>query len=685
MKANETKLSKLIEGTNQYVVPHFQRPYTWKRKDWDAIWENVVDLLPKDDPGTRSPEHFIGSIVTAPAHSVPEGVTKYLLIDGQQRLTTLLLLLSSLRDRARDLGDARLEGTIHELYLTNRYQDGADQFKLLPTQGDEPNQSDRLDFQAIILRTEMPKGSGGIAAAYRYFCGKLLEFDLDNLVILQRAILSRVLLVSITLEPGDNPYAIFESLNATGQPLSQADLLRNLFFMSINSSRHDEIYKRKWVPMEQAVGRDNMEEFLRHYLISDGAMVRQADVYFQMKQKLDRRGRDQAEAALDELVAAANRYARLQDPGREPSPEVALWLSRLNALRATVCYPFLLRLFEERERGKLGHDELVDILQVLENFILRRYVADVIRAELNNVFATLYNSVKPYDTRAVGVREILGSRNYPSDAEFTAEITTRHFYAAGGEVSQRAKFILERMEAFESTKELVDTAELQIEHVMPQTLTEAWREHLGGETDDVHQSRLHVLGNLTLTGRNQELSNFTFSEKRLILANSNLALNRSIAKRGQWGAQEIDERGRELAELALRVWPNFAPGAAARRIEVRGKKPVSVHIIGGEHAVQSWQDVLRTTIITLAGLGDDVLPNLAERFPQHLSLTGRDMRHARPLTGGYVYESHMNAEQAYRACTRIVQHLGLASAQWHVRTSDEPPDQVPLPLPVSRE
>lgn len=671
MKASETKLIRIVEGTNQYLVPHFQRPYTWQRKNWDALWADISPLAQTADPtlGPQSSrDHFMGAIVTAPAHSVPEGVTKYLLIDGQQRLTTLLLLLASIRDRARQLQDEKLAARIQELYLTNRYQDGLDQYKLLPTQGDEPHQSDRTAFVAILQGDSTPHSSGALHSAFQHFARQLRNHTSEELTALTNVILSHVLLVSIVLEREDNPYAIFESLNAKGQPLSQADLVRNFFFMSIDAARHDEIYRRKWIPMERTIGRDNMEVYIRHFLIREGSMVRESDVYFTLKQRVEAVGRELAEVVLDDLVRLADFYARFLYPDSEPDNGVRERLHRLQRLRATVCYPFLLRVFEDRATAKIANDELLTILDVLENFIVRRYVCATIRAELNELFTALYRSASRFGSLSGGVREVLGSRNYPTDQEFSENLQERQLYGAG-ELRERAKLILERLETSWPNKERVLTDDLTLEHVMPQTLSEWWRQHLGEASEETHELYLHTIGNLTLTGYNAELSNADFPKKRELLRQSKLSMNAAIAEQERWTREEIAARAQQSAERALEVWPNFAPqGASRRALPVRGRAPRQLVVLGATHAVQSWQDVLRGTLGQIAELGDDVLKQIADEFPRYVHRSGSGMRHPRSLGDGWYYESHLNAEQIHRLCAQIAQQAGLSAAEWHVET-----------------
>jgi uncharacterized protein with ParB-like and HNH nuclease domain len=263
MKASETKLQMIIEGTKQFVVPLFQRPYRWEQKHWEVLWDDLIDLCEEDQPRN----HFMGSIVTMPAESVPEGVTKYVLIDGQQRLTTILLVLALMRNIAASL-PGTLAKQIEDLLLLNRYQEGNEIYKLLPTQ------ADRHSFMDI-MQGHVPTDDTQIGKACKYFTVKLHatpSLDLDKL---RRVIVRHLLLVSIVLDPDDNPHLIFESLNAKGMPLTQADLIRNYFFMRIHTDQQESAYTKYWNPMQDRLGND-LTEFIRHYLMKEGAVVKRA-------------------------------------------------------------------------------------------------------------------------------------------------------------------------------------------------------------------------------------------------------------------------------------------------------------------------------------------------------------------------------------------------------------------------
>jgi uncharacterized protein with ParB-like and HNH nuclease domain len=249
MEAAEAKVQKVLEGSKQFLVPHYQRPYSWSEKHWETLWRDVVDVIGE----ASSKPHFLGSIVTAPGRSVPEGVEKRLLIDGQQRLTTLLVLLALIRDRAKSEGNTKLAERISDL-ITNRHEDGPERYKLLPTQGETAADGDRDAFLAIVDGQSMASSSG-VVRARTFFDNKLHRADCPPSEELFRTLTAKLTMVSIILSENDNPHRIFESLNGKGRPLSQADLIRNYFFMRMEAERHEEVYRTLWQPMQNASAR----------------------------------------------------------------------------------------------------------------------------------------------------------------------------------------------------------------------------------------------------------------------------------------------------------------------------------------------------------------------------------------------------------------------------------------------
>ena len=544
MQANETKMQSLLDNARQYFVPMYQRPYSWETKHWEALWQDIAELCEETNP--RS--HFMGSIVNLPSRSVPEGVTKYVLIDGQQRLTTILVLLAAIRDHARKQ-TGNLADKIDDLLLKNRYQDGPDVYKLLPTQ------VDRAAFFAVIDTGTPPKDEI-LGDAYRFFDRNLRLNSEIPFEKLYDVIRNHLVLVSIVLDEGDNPYLIFESLNAKGKPLAQADLIRNFFFMRLNPNSQDRMYADHWLPMQEKLG-ESLTEFIRHFLMRDGGLVRKGDVYVTLKERIENHRQEQIVAYLKELATFASYYSRLLDPKRgEVCLAIAERLDRLNRNEATTAYPLLLNVYRDYTAGTVSVDEFSAVLDCLETFLIRRFVCGVATAGLNRVFAQLYVQARQAGNLVNGVRSILADKNFPRDKQFRDQFSMTKIY--GGDRTPKARLILDRIELAYGHKEQVDFGKLTIEHVMPRTPTDWWRQNLGEDWEAVHAEWLDTIGNLTLTGYNSELSNANFGIKCALLQDSHCELNKHFVGVETWDEQAIARRGEILADKALEIWPDFS-------------------------------------------------------------------------------------------------------------------------------
>src|SRR6185437_4765734 len=366
MHANQTDIQRILGGVQQYVIPLFQRPYSWDSKQWTTLWQDLAELCEDEKPRN----HFIGSIVTIPSKSVPEGVTKFILIDGQQRLTTLLVLLAVIRDKARNQ-PGNLPDKIDDLLLKNRHQEGTDVYKLLPTQMNR----DRGDFSTIMSGEEILK-DGKISRAYEFFEKRLRlqpEIDLEHLY---NVIRNNLVLVSIVLDKDDNPYLIFESLNAKGERLTQADLIRDFIFMRIHVNEQERMFNEQWRPMQERLG-ENLTEFIRHFLMRDGKSVKQSDIYYTLKESIEDQPDEEVVRLLHKVAAYSRYYTKLLDPSGEKSDRISIRMTRLNRFEATTAYPFLLNVYHDYETAELSEDGFIAILDVLETFLIRRFVCGI--------------------------------------------------------------------------------------------------------------------------------------------------------------------------------------------------------------------------------------------------------------------------------------------------------------------
>lgn len=653
MQAKETKLQDIIEGTKQYVIPLFQRTYSWTQKEWDVLWNDLVELSEMENPRT----HFIGSIVNMPTVSVPEGVAKYLLIDGQQRLTTIFIILTLLRNKARESQNLRFADEINNTLLVNQYKDGVDYYKLMPTQ------VDREIYQNLI-NGKSNETENQISRAYIFFEKKFKQTEIEP-EKLKKIITSYFSVVSIVLDTDDNPYLVFESLNAKGRPLTQADLIRNYFFMRIHIAKQDEVYNTYWFPMQKALN-DDMTEFIRHYLMIGGKVIKQGDVYYALKASVSI---SNAVAYLKELNKFSVYYQRLKYPEFETEIELQNCFRRLNRIEVTTAYPLLLNFYNNYSDNKITKSEFVTILKTLENFLIRRFVCNIASNQLNKIFPAVYPTIetKYSDNIVDGFKTVLQSKGYPKDNEFYLRFKETKFYG-GGDRIVKTKLILETIEESYAHKEAVPFENLTIEHIMPQTLSEWWQIELGEDWDETHELYLHTIGNLTLTAYNAELSNDDFPTKKEIFKESHIELNKYFAPINFWTRKEIEERAEILAKKAIENWSYFGQENSSPTDiqEVTGTTPVGLKILGQKFEVKTWRDVLEQTLNVVADLAPEKFEIIALNFSRYLGKDKNKFRAIRQLQNEYYVEVNLSAQSIQKFCFQAMETIELTSDEWEV-------------------
>jgi uncharacterized protein with ParB-like and HNH nuclease domain len=658
MQASETKLQQITEGTKQYVVPLFQRPYSWKKAQWEALWNDLVELCQADNPRP----HFMGSIVTMPTTSVPEGITKYLLIDGQQRLTTVFILLAALRDTSKSK-DPELAEEIENTILVNPYKKGLDYYKLQPTQ------IDRETFHNLIKNC-VEKGQNEIFECYRFFEKKIRQNSVSlDLSKIKKVICNNFSVVSVVLSHDDDPYLVFENLNAKGRPLTQSDLIRNYFFMRIHADSQESVHAQYWKPMQDLLG-DNLTEFVRHYLTKTGVDVKQNEIYFELKGRISN---NDALTYLEDLSSFSGYYSKLLDPTKETHSNIQYYLARINRLEVSTVYPFLLNCYDDWMKERITEGEFVEVLKIIENFILRRFICNVQTRGLNRIFALLYSQVSKVsdlesDSFVERLKLTLQHRDYPKDLEFKARLIDTKLY--GSTRSKKCSLILESIETSFRHKEEISFEKVNIEHVMPQTITDEWKKDLGEDWAIIHDLYGHTLGNLTLTAYNPELSNHTFEYKKSLLQDSHLELNRYFQGRISWGRKDIEERADYLADLALKIWNYFGNESEkpSQSSQFTGTRPRSITLFGQESTVRSWREVLEVTINMIAELEPDNFFEIIEQFPRFIGKYEKDFRQPRKLRNNFYIEVNLSAQDIATFCMKALETVGLSSTEWKVET-----------------
>ncbi|MEY9935421.1 alkylated DNA nucleotide flippase Atl1 [Catenulispora sp. GP43] len=563
MQASQTRLINLVEGERQFQVPLYQRTYTWVERNLEQLWSDIVDQALLTEEG-RDGTHFLGSIVLAPSPLNEAAFTRLLVIDGQQRLTTLLIALIAVRDHLA-VSDARQGERIDELYLVNKWRSGtSDYLKLLPTQTDRPS------FDALVRGTHSG-GNDKIYETYRFFAARLeaLGEDITDVAVtsIERAITSRLAMVSITADHGDNVHRIFESINNTGARLSQADLMRNHVFMRL-PTRAEHVYQTYWIPLQESMSNEDLERLLWLQLVLDGdARVSQEGLYDAQQRQFEKSG---DEAAVEQYVAKLLRrsrsWLRIIAPETEPG-SVGESLRRLKTWQAVATDPITLMLLDASADGSISEQDLQRGLDYIESYLVRRMICQLPTNSLGRIFQAIPSQLPSGIGLVDGIHQVLSDRkrDWPTDTELSEAIHALPFYLRGRGAQRR--LVMQRLEESFGHREHLDfeRSNLTIEHILPQSPNAKWLAVLSAETkegenpSDLHQRLVNTLGNLTLTAYNAELANDFFDRKRQLLGESNLETNRRIAELERWGAAEIAARADDLAERAVALWPAPLP------------------------------------------------------------------------------------------------------------------------------
>jgi len=555
MKATEAKLLDFLKKSPQFVIPIYQRTYSWTEKECQQLWDDILTAGSKEDISA----HFIGAVVY-----IEKGIyqvttqSPLLVIDGQQRLTTVSILLEAL---ARHVADKEpIDGfsakKIRNYYLLNALEEGDREFKLLLTR------TDRETLLALMKQRSFPENNSlRIEASFDFFINQIKNLG-NKLEELCKG-LNKLMIVDIALNRDqDNPQLIFESMNSTGRELSQADLIRNYVLMGLNTDHQNQLYQEHWRPMEEEFGQEgygeHFDSFMRHFLtIKTGDIPKIRAVYEAFK--LYSRQPEIASQGVDALVAEIHKFAKYYCAmalKKERNKELAKAFKDLRELRVDVVYPLLLALYDDYENNILNQDDFCEVVRLVESYVFRRAVCSIPTNSLNKTFATFNKAIQKeryLESIKANFSLLKSYRRFPDDREFQREIKIRDLYNF-----PRRSYWLRRIENH-NRKEMVPVEEYTIEHILPQNsnLSQKWRQDLGDEWERIQETYLHTLGNLTLTGYNSEYSDRPFAEKRdmsIGFKQSPLKLNEGLGGLEIWDEAAINDRAEKLAELATDVW-----------------------------------------------------------------------------------------------------------------------------------
>ncbi len=551
MDARKGNIYEILNGNKQFLIPVYQRYYSWDIEQCKRLWNDIVEMQKKGKVG-----HFVGSIVNIAEQAMPTGVQKYMIIDGQQRMTTLSLLLLALRDYAiKDPEDTTINARrIDNMLLKNEYESGDERYKLLLTE------TDRDILMRLVEEKPIPDDTRSkLLDNYKFFAGKIADKELQPAEVYES--IGKLQIVNITLDRSvDDAQAIFESLNSTGKELSESDLIRNYVLMGLEPTEQTYVYEHLWRPMELLFVYETqdsvMDRFFRDYLTMKITRIPKQDrVYEEFKLYHLNCEFSTIRELCQDLLTYAKYYTDMVFK-RSSNPALKSLYEDINDLRMEVSYPFLLKVHDDYAEGIISEDDLKLIIRLCISYVFRRSICDIPTNSLNKTFATLKNEIKP-DDYVNSIKAFFVMRNdykeFPDDDKFAAAFVSRDIYTM-----RSRNFILSHLENY-GNKAPIIIENYTIEHIMPQnsSLIPEWQQMLGANWREVQKTYLHTIGNLTLTAYNSEMSDHPFMVKMDMeggFKESALRLNAYVVKLNEWNEQTIKERAALLADKAKQIW-----------------------------------------------------------------------------------------------------------------------------------
>ena len=624
MKGEATFIIRFMEGADKrFIIPVYQRNYDWRIEQCKQLFDDLVKTV-KNNRKT----HFFGSIVSV--NNPDGGHYEFLIIDGQQRLTTVSLLLLSMHNlikNAEVVPQSHVLGErIHDDYLVDKWQPVNKRIKL------KPIKNDSSAYEKLFGEEDEMLNNSNLTINYQYFADRIRrnEISIDDLF----AAIGKLEIIDIALNQDDNPQLIFESLNSTGLDLSEGDKIRNYILMSLSVSKQEEYYAKYWNPIEVKTDY-NVSGFIRDYL-SVKQMVTPAmeKVYIKFKEYVENTNTN-VQDLLKELLVYAKRYDTLLH-GKTGTYKIDHSINRLNRLKTTVIRPFLLEVFREHEESNISIVDVQNILLTVESYLFRRSICDLPTNSLNKIFLLLHKEIIRFennpDSYFEKMKYVLANKKekakFPSDEEFIEALKSKNIYSMP---SKNKWYLFERIENGDTKEskniyEMLEEGEYTIEHIMPQHLSPLWQHELGNEFETIHNTWLHRLANLTLTAYNSKYSNRSFVDKRDIkdgFKDSGFKMNQKIAFKDKWTLSEIEERNNELKGRALELWkfadsvfqPQEKPMdeyALDDDVDFTGKTIEKFRFKGVEQPAVSWTDMYQKVLIMLHQEDKSILNRLAD-------------------------------------------------------------------------
>jgi uncharacterized protein with ParB-like and HNH nuclease domain len=695
MKAAKSSVWDLFNGAKQYVVPLFQRPYVWSRPQWEQLWSDITEqyLMKTDNPRDKIPDRFLGSIVVVREYE--KNLDKYTIIDGQQRVTTISIMLAVIRAFAKERGITELYEQISD-FLRNGPRSGEGQYVVIPTR------VDKSSLYHIFDEDYSFNHDSRIVECFDYFWRRIDESRDIDITTLQQVITEDLCVVYIELDQGENPNQVFEALNYRGVPLEESDLIRNFFFASLETPEiAEEHYDQFWKPMEERFGnrQELISRFLRFFCMRSGIMIRSGEIFESIRKRYLKSSPDDIRLLLRDINRYSEYYLRLLQPEIIPgevviSEEIRTHLVRIHLLGADVAAPFLMNCFSWNDSGAqetqiLSDTDLGRTLHLVESYLIRRAVCHRSDMGYEDVFIALCQNVHPDkgSVPALAASLLVNLKEpmrMPDDDEFDDHLRHSDLYQQDGE-NTTAWIVMTALEAYfagiaQTTEQmsgldLFDDGprEQMIDHIMPAQVSAWWKEHLGQEWQVVYQDYLHRLGNLTLTMENPAILNADFDTKKAWYALDNHLLNASMKNIKLWRKFQIDQRSGVLAAFCKKIWPyelppqlsapaSLLPAPGMRYGDIpRTVKPVNVVIREKAHPVKYWYQVLEVTVQMLYEAEPQKFERIVREWPGYFS---EDPGAFKSGVGPYTFKSRFGRYQIRDMCIGMIRLIGWSDESW---------------------
>ena len=581
VKADSIHLFDFLEnGKTIFEIPVFQRNYEWDEQQCSQLFKDLT-IAAEDDQ-----DHFIGAMVYV-AETGRKLSHIYRIIDGQQRLMSLMLLLKSLAD----VND-QVRAEIQEQYLTNKYLEENNHLKLKPVA------HDMEAFEAVMNdRLDQYNEPSKVVKNYQYFKKRIQQSEFSSTELYEALNHFNMVYIELTNDVQDeNPQVIFESLNSTGVSLSASDLVRNFLLMKLDSDKQSRLYQEYWVKMERIFTTNTFADFIRFYLtMKMHKMINRAKIYPLYKEFYHGQGLD-SEDALADLYRFAIFYDQLihAETGIQ---ELNPILRHINAMDSRVVYPYFFMMLEMTSTGEVSQDDVIEVAQIMESYLFRLKVCQLPTNGLNRMVIALCDKAKAVGDYRARLVSLLNA-SFPDDKKFADSLMNVNLYSLRNNLAKLALVVLEESR----TKETIDFDDAQVEHIMPQRLNNDWRIELPN-ANRINEEMGGVIGNLTLTKYNQEMGNKVYSEKKEVYQTSNVSLTREIAAEyPTWNKESIVKRTEQLAQELISIFPRpvdtlqvediSGEHTITESIDITGKKPTRLTISDEDIPLDSWRKML---------------------------------------------------------------------------------------------